>query len=208
MIIRGEPICDPANSVPLSIFKGTTVIIFGPILIIANILVKRDDVKNSNYYLAPFNKPVKRGGLLTSAVIILDANSGYFKEASWTKKPEKFLKVDEKEAVKFIVNYINKDFSDKLQKLPKIPLKQYLKQRDNLYKDYAKLISYVNDAKKELHWKPNSGYSSSPYQPYWRIDANGYIWYVTQEGKVVCETGFNKAIAEIEANRVILEDVR
>lgn len=160
------------------------------------VLVKREDVENSDYYLVPFKKHVKKSGLLTSAVVILDANSGYFKEASWTLAPEKFLKINKNNAVRLIMNYIQRDFTNKLNKLPKISLKAYLKQKNVLYRNYAKLISYVNDAETQLCWKSNCDYSASPYEPYWRIDANGYIWYVTQRGKVISEDGLSVILGE------------
>ena len=169
------------------------------------ILVKMANVKNSNYYLVPFNKYDKRRRFLTSAVIILDANAGYFKEASWTQTPEKFLKVNDKDAVSLIRSCILKDFLYKLAKLPRAPFKKYLQQRNVLYKNYNKLLGYVVNAKPELFWKPNSIYSLSPYQPYWKVDANGYIWYVTQKGKVIPATGINKILGEIDNNRILLE---
>ena len=134
------------------------------------VLVKRVDVENSDYYLAPFNKRDKKGRILTSGVILLDANKGYFKEASWTKEPVRFLRVNEKDAVRLITNSILKDRGVKLGQ------------------KYARIIAYVQNSKAELNWKPNSPYSSSPYQPYWRVDANGYIIYVTQGSKVVFDT--------------------
>jgi len=103
-------------------------------------------------------------------VILLDANKGYFKEASWTKEPVRFLRVNEKDAVRLITNSILKDREVKLGQ------------------KYARIIAYVQNSKAELNWKPNSPYSSSPYQPYWRVDANGYIIYVTQGSKVVFDT--------------------
>ena len=169
------------------------------------VLVKRADIQDSDYYVVPFNKTDKKGMFLTSGVIMLDANTGYFKEASWTKVPEKFLTVAGKDAMSLIVQYINKDLLKKLQKLPRVPVKQYLKQRDDLFKDYSKLIGYLNSEKKELCWQLHSGYSISPYKPYWKIDANGYIWYVTQEKNVVSEMGLDKIIAEIDVNRRIIE---
>ena len=40
------------------------------------------------------------------------------------------------------------------------------------------------NANAVLAWKPNS-YSPSPYMPYWKIDIDGHIWYVTQDSKVI-----------------------
>jgi len=167
--------------------------------------VKRIGVENSDYYLVPFNKRNKRGSLLTSGVIILDANNGYFKEASWSKAPEKFLKINERDAATLTMSYILRDFTSKLRKLPIRPVSNYLKRRAILQRDYAKLLSYVNKAKLELFWQPNAAFSLSAYQPCWELDANGYIWYVTQDGKVIPETDLGKIIAEIENNIKIMQ---
>lgn len=167
--------------------------------------VKRIDIENSDYYLVPFNKADKKGRVLTSAVIILDADDGYFKEASWTKASEKFLAVDKKEAINLIIRYILNDFSIKLSKLPKAPLKSYLKRKEDLYRDYRKLLSYVRNTVAELIWEPNSSYSLSPYQPYWKIDVSGYIWYVTQKSKVFPEKDINEILEAIGGNRLYLE---
>jgi hypothetical protein len=169
------------------------------------LLVKRADTEGSGYYLLPFNKRDKRGRILTSAVIILDAGAGYFKEASWTQAPEKFLKVGDKEAIGLITNYLLKDLSANLKKLRRIPYRSYLKQRDILIKDYRKLLGYLRKAKLELLWRPDASYSLNPYQPYWKIDANGYIWLVTQAGKIIPETAVAKILNEVETNRLILQ---
>ncbi|MGD0336612.1 MAG: hypothetical protein ABSB18_05875 [Candidatus Omnitrophota bacterium] len=169
------------------------------------LLVKRTDTEGSGYYLLPFNKRDKRGRLLTSAVIILDANAGYFKEASWTEVPEKFLKVGNKEAVELITNYLLKDLSVKLNKLRRTPYNAYLKQRDILIKDYRKLLGYLRGAKLELLWSSGTSYSLSPYEPYWKIDANGYIWYVMQTGEIIPQTAMDKVLNEIQTNRLALQ---
>lgn len=167
--------------------------------------VKRMDVKNSGYYLVPFNKQGTKAGALTSAVILLDAGTGYFKEASWTKTPEKFLKVDEQTAIRLITNSILQDLSGKIEGLPKTPQKEYLKKASDLKNNYNKLISYLDRAKADLLWQPRSPYSSSPYQPFWQINVYGYIWYVTQDFRVIPQTPLSNILAGIEANRSILE---
>lgn len=149
------------------------------------VLVKRADLENSAYLLLPFNKRDKKGRLLTQGVIILDANAGYFKEASWSEEPDKFLKVNEKDARTLIMVSFLRNLSKKINKLPKVPLKEFIKQRNMLYKEQANLIAYAREGKAELYWKPDTRYSLSPYHPYWKIEAGGYIWYVTQERRVI-----------------------
>ncbi len=155
------------------------------------ILVKRFDKTFSNYYLVPFGKPSRYGVFLVSGVIILDAQDGHFKEASWTQTPEKFLNVDKAQAIRLIQSYVLSDYQGE-------------KHSRNQYIDYCKLLTFINNASAELIWQPNS-YSSSPYKPYWKINTNGYIWYVTQEGNVNLEIQIKQIIDELETNRIYLE---
>ncbi len=64
------------------------------------IYVKRIDIDNSDYYLVPFEKMIEEQKL-TSAVLIIDANQGYFKEASWVSQSAEYLPASE-EGVEFI----------------------------------------------------------------------------------------------------------
>ncbi len=171
------------------------------------LLVKRLDREAVNYYLVPFNKIIRRSANLTSAVVILDEKNGYFKEASWTKAPEKFPRVSKIEAINLVKNYILNDRITRLRALPKAPQKTYANRLTTLNNAYLRLISSssssINASQAELYWAPNSKYSLSPYKPYWRIDINGYIWYVTQEGKVFTETKIEEIVSNIQHNRQV-----
>lgn len=166
------------------------------------ILVRRMDRKNADYYLVPFGKHDNKGIFLVSGVIILDANDGHFKEASWTEKPERFLKVDRNQAIRLVQKYILEDFSAKLRKLRQDP-RRYSLQITDFYSDYSRLLRYLNLAKTQLLWQPTSE-SPCPYRPYWRVDANGYAWIVTQEGKIIPEAQLGRIIHEIKTNRIYL----
>lgn len=150
------------------------------------ILVKRADMKNADYYLVAFDKQVKGKGYLASGVIMLDSTAGYFKEASWTKKPETLLKVNKDKAIRLVLEYLLRNRDIELKNIPKKPVKEYAKETAKVLQKYERLFSYVHYAKIELIWEPNS-YSASPYRPYWKVDAKGDIWYVTQEEKVIPE---------------------
>lgn len=163
----------------------------------APILIRRPDVKNADYYLVPFNKTEKKNRNLTSAVVILDAKQGYFKEASWTSAPQKFLKVDEKTALGLIRNDIVKYTVERLKKLPKAPYKTYSLRSNAILRAYYKLISYLSRPQSELLWNSANAYSSSPYNPYWKISACGFNWYVTQEGKVFAEPTLDKIFNQL-----------
>lgn len=168
------------------------------------VFVKRIDLKGADYYLVPFGKNNKKGNFLISAVILLDAKDGHFREVSWTKTPEPFLQVDKNNAIWLIRKFILNNYFGQLKKLPKKPRTKYIQESNLLSLSYNKLLDYVNKAGSNLLWQPNS-YSSSPYKPYWRIDINGYIWYVTQEGKIIPETELKVIIEEIKNNRTYLK---
>jgi hypothetical protein len=148
-----------------------------------SLFVQRTD-GGADYYLAPFCKRVK-GKSLVSAVMILDASAGYFREASWTDKPAgELLKLSEKSARRLIGNKIKENLLKELKAIPKKPAKNYLAREKELAWKRILLLRDLNDADAVLAWEPN-GYSPSPYRPYWKIDLNGQLWYVTQEMKVI-----------------------
>jgi hypothetical protein len=155
------------------------------------ILVKRLDKTFSDYYLLPFGKFNKNGVFLVSGVIILDAQGGHFKEASWTQVPERLLNIDKIHALWLIQSYVLNDLRGK--------------KTGDSYLDYCKLLRFIDNAAAGLVWQPNT-YSASPYKPYWKIDSGGYIWYVTQEGKVILQTQLQEIIKEIKTNRIYLEN--
>jgi len=169
------------------------------------VFVDRTD-EGADYYLVPFGKNVK-GKFLTSAVVILDASTGYFKEASWTDKPDTLLEVGRGKARHLVRKSIVKYIHTKLNNIPKKPVQKYLSQQKELLQDQSQLLRYLANADIVLAWEPN-GPSASPYKPHWKINANGYIWYVTQEGKVIAEMSLENILAELEANRVALAKFR
>lgn len=146
------------------------------------VFVDRTD-DGSDYYLVPFGKRSK-GKFLASAVMILDASAGYFKETSWTDKPEELFKVNEQKALQLVRENITIDMLKELKSLPKKPAKTYLLRQRELLRKHAQLLRNMKGADIVLTWKPD-GYSISPYEPYWQIDINGSIWYVTQAKRVI-----------------------
>ena len=147
------------------------------------VLVKRIDAEDLDYYLVPFGKEVK-AEFLASAVIILDANQGYFKEANWTEEPKSLLNLSQESAIVLIREHLLKKRSDELSNLPGTRGWEFINQWLEIWRKYAQLIDSLKYAGAELIWKPAS-LSASPYEPYWKIEGNGDIWYVTQEGEVV-----------------------
>lgn len=66
------------------------------------IKVRRTDKENCFYYLIPFDKYVN-GQFLTYAAIIIDAQDGCFKEASWVEKPARFVPIDKQTAINLVL---------------------------------------------------------------------------------------------------------
>jgi hypothetical protein len=149
-----------------------------------SIFVERTD-PGADYYLAPFYKRVK-GKMLVSAVMILDSAEGYFREASWTDKPiaGELLKVDANDALRLVRNIITKDYLAQMRALPRTPAKTYVLRQRDLMRKYIGILRNMRYVNTALIWEPN-GYSSSPYKPYWKIELDGQIWFVTQEMKVI-----------------------
>jgi len=133
-----------------------------------SILVHRLDNSGADYCLVPFEKKVRGRSYLTSAVLVLDAEKGYFKEASWTDKPQQFLPISKAEALLLL----------------RRQLLNILRYNHGTKSKYFRLLQDLRYAKVELVWEPNK-YSSSVYSPYWKIEVNGAACFVTQRGKVI-----------------------
>lgn len=119
------------------------------------IKVKRIDKVSNDYYIVPFNKMIS-GGSKTSAVLVIDALGGNFREASWVDIPVKYNLRTKNEAIKFLLN------STKQLK-----------------------ISNISKIEAELIWSPCKN-SSSPYYPFWKIKIGAKTWLVYQNGVIEC----------------------
>jgi len=165
------------------------------------LFVRRTD-NQDNYYLVPYGK--KRGwrGFLASGVIILDADDGHFREASWTESPEVFLPVSKSRAFQLVRRNVTSSFFNQLRSISYFyrgrRLFNYYTVRI-LYYNYLRLLSYLRNAQMELRWQADS-YSISAYRPYWQINANGYSWHVTQEGQVIPQFSYGVMLTRMNAN--------
>ena len=65
--------------------------------------VRRADKENEFYYLIPFDKYVN-GQFLTYAAIIINAEDGSFKEASWVGEPTRFIQVTKDRATGLVIS--------------------------------------------------------------------------------------------------------
>jgi len=135
------------------------------------ILVQTQDT-NAEYYLVPFHQVDKRwqrwikrwpqllrwlirSRPTTTGVIMLDAEDGHFKQASWSKEPVKYLPITKKKAISLV--------------------------RNAVWAESGKRLS-ARGAQAKLTWKPGA-YSASPFKPFWTVKINNETWVVTQEGK-------------------------
>ena len=119
-------------------------------------LKKFERVKNvaANAVIEPIPiEPIKVERTLV--VVIVDAEDGSFKEASWVADPVKYLPVSKSEALKLALGEMDitstQDLRTKLGSKPTIEL---------VYRD------------------------TSPYYPDWKITVDGTVFYVSQDGTV------------------------
>lgn len=134
------------------------------------LFVKRLD-RGRDYYLVPFGKQGKVK-FAAIGIMLLDAEEGYFREATWAEEAREYLPVDKQEALKLIRDYLRESGE-------------------------KKLLRYVNEGQDgpeaKLVWEPAGSsaleiYSASPYQPYWKIKLKvGGTWYVTQGREILRE---------------------
>lgn len=127
------------------------------------IKVRRMDKENSFYYLIPFDKYI-RGEFLSSVAIIIDAETGSFKEASWLEEPARFIQISKEKAIELAIA-----------------------EKQIVFGQYQNVTA-------ELVWRPQglspygeASRSVSPFYPYWRIILGDKIYFVTQQGEVMDE---------------------
>ena len=90
----------------------------------------------------------------TLVVVVVDAEDGSFKEASWVADPVKYLPVSKVEALKLALGEIDILSASELSKLITKPTIELV------YRD------------------------ASPYYPDWKVTVNGEVFYVSQDGTV------------------------
>jgi hypothetical protein len=91
----------------------------------------------------------------TLVVVIVDAEDGSFKEASWVENPVKYLPVSKIEAVKLVLGEMD--------------------------------ITSARELRRELRSKPTIELvyrDASPYYPDWKVTVGDKVFYISQEGSV------------------------
>ncbi len=107
-----------------------------------------------DYYIITFEKMG-----LTSAAIIIDAESGIFREGAWAETPENYVFISEEKAVNNVLRYLK---SEKIR----------IQRQDK------------NRITSEFIWNPGE-LTSSPFQPYWKIVVKEMTFYVKNDGTVI-----------------------
>jgi len=129
--------------------------------------VTRADV-GSQYLLIPFYKTAYVRYRKASGVVIVDAEDGHFKEASWTQTPERFLPVSRGYAICLAFRQLLRTYN-------------YRTIRYMMYR-YMRTRGRLMDA--HLEWRPDA-MAASPYQPYWKVKLFGTEWTVLQDRTVI-----------------------
>jgi len=100
----------------------------------------------------------------TLVVVLVDAEDGSFKEASWVKEPVKYLPVSKIEAMKLALGEV----LDELHVVARKDARdlEVIQQRPTIELVYM---------------------DASPYYPNWKVTVNGKVFYVSQDGTVSCD---------------------
>jgi len=114
------------------------------------LLVERLGRKDSFYYIVPFERDGK-----ATLLIIVDAQSGDFREAVPVREPFHYPVVTAEKAAQILADFFQ-DLETKQE---------------------------INRVTPSLVWKP-SEQSQSPYEPLWRFRLDRGEWYVDQKGVV------------------------
>ena len=148
------------------------------------IRVTRPDIEKGDYYLVSYKKITNNKNNLTSAVIIISALDGSFKEVSWTKTPERFFDVNKTTAVELVKTQVIKNMLKNLSTLMRTLKQSDNEKRLNLLREYTQIMNDLKNPKATLIWEPHNPYSLTPYRPYWKITTNSSTWHVNQEKEV------------------------
>jgi hypothetical protein len=123
-----------------------------------------------SYFLIPFNK---QGG--TTGVVMIDAEEGFFEQVTWTDEPAKYLPFSEEEAIAKARALISQPIAGQ-----------------------GIAVEFTYDFGATLEWQAGP-YSQNPFNPYWRITAEGGEWILNQNGTIYTI----KAIGPAKAQTVI-----
>ncbi|MFH1448027.1 MAG: CARDB domain-containing protein [Candidatus Micrarchaeota archaeon] len=109
----------------------------------------------------------------TSVVVIIDAEDGHFKEASWTTEPFEYLPISKQEALSIVPRYV-----------PRVSVK-----------DLGEPIEITELERPTIELVRRS---STPYYPEWKLQIAGKTYYVKQDGSYSPKPKYLPVQEEIE----------
>ncbi|MBN2067446.1 MAG: hypothetical protein JW744_03190, partial [Candidatus Diapherotrites archaeon] len=136
-------------------------------------LLVQDLGMGQDYYLVPFER-----SSLTTGVIMLDAEDGHFRQASWLSVPEEFPQVSSDSAIALASESLSPEPTEGL----------------------SLEFGLAGNTEASLAWEFGE-YSDSPFKPYWVIETGDGSWIATQDGKLyeISESSMSGAeIMEVE----------
>ncbi len=143
-------------------------------------LFVKEIVQGRDYYLVPCNKETG-----ATAVVVVDAEQGYFRELTILYQPIKYLPVNKQDMLAMINELVQPNSIEN----PK--------------------VEFVYDVNKELQWQAGQ-YSQSPFTPFWVVEIENGQWIVDQEGNIYQLTEFASAkldtvVEEVETDLLLAE---
>jgi hypothetical protein len=165
-----------------------------------------------DYYLVPFG--VESASARIQAVVIVDSDSGKFKEASWVQEPVTYLPVTPHEALEIV--YREMRGKSPIHVVTKDKATGTLKKADVVDLTVATLgeITYDETAKQSRKAYLELVYQGeSPYYPVWKITIGDSVFFVDQRGRltpdpaerVAAPTPAPKLIPTNSYTRVLIE---
>jgi hypothetical protein len=136
-----------------------------------------------DYYLVPFGSASESARI--QAVVIVDSDSGKFKEASWVQEPVTYLPVTAHEALEIV--YSEMKGKSTIHVVTKDKATGTLKKVDVVDLTVATLgdITCDETAKQSRKAHLELVYQGeSPYYPVWEITIGGSVFFVDQRGRL------------------------
>ncbi len=135
-----------------------------------------------SYYFVPYGTQ-KTKDFFVSGAILLDAQEGYFKEASWNGQEEILLRITQQDAGRLVLAEILKEYYKDMAAVVRQPIRYRLTLAMQVLRNYSERLRKLSKAEYDLVWRP-SRLTPNPYHPMWRVRVGSDAYFVTQEGKI------------------------
>lgn len=146
------------------------------------LFVEQLDDPSKDYYIVPYGTARKKT-FFVSGAILLDADDGYFKEASWYEKGEVLLNIDKAAAARTVLAEILRSYRQSMTVISRYPIIYRQRLVTQVLRRYITRMQKFSKAEYDLVWHPSS-VTPNPYKPMWRVRVGSDAYYVTQEGKI------------------------